>query len=179
MRHGPSGQSVCPVLPLPRSRWGQGAGAQRRSRKAVFAATRLVVTTEERHLVGGTGTPAGSQAGDGLDHEAEDYGGDGPAQGGSSRCRAGWRWTTSISAACVWAASGAGAQVSTSPQGRPRKVELVPVKGFRKLEIARFAKCHLNAGTRTITDGLNCCWTVFDRTGAARDSGTIRVPVLL
>ena len=65
MRHGPSGQ---PVLSLPRSRWGQGAGVQRRSRKAVFAAIRLVVTAEERHFVGGTGTSAGGQAGDGLVH---------------------------------------------------------------------------------------------------------------
>ena len=32
------------------------------------------------------------------------------------------------------------AAVSTSPEGRPRKVKLVPVKGFRKREIARGAK---------------------------------------
>ena len=56
------------------------------------------------------------------------------------------------------------AAVSTSPRGRPHKVKLVPVKGFRKREGARFAKRHLDAGTRTITDGLNC-WTVLDRTG--------------
>ena len=31
------------------------------------------------------------------------------------------------------------AAVSTSPEGRPRKVKLVPVKGFRKREIARGA----------------------------------------
>ena len=32
------------------------------------------------------------------------------------------------------------AAVSTSPEGRPRKVKLVPLKGFRKREIARGAK---------------------------------------
>ena len=32
------------------------------------------------------------------------------------------------------------AAASTSPEGRPRKVKLVPVKGFRKREIARGAK---------------------------------------
>ena len=58
------------------------------------------------------------------------------------------------------------AAVSTSPQGRPRKVDLAPVKGFCKREIARSAKRHLDAGTRTITAGLNC-WTVLDRTGDA------------
>ena len=31
------------------------------------------------------------------------------------------------------------AAVSTSPEGRPRKLKLVPVKGFRKREIARGA----------------------------------------
>ena len=53
-----------------------------------------------------------------------------------------------ISAGCAPAASGAAARrakrpswpVSTSPEGRPRKLKLAPVKGFRKREIARGAK---------------------------------------
>ena len=40
------------------------------------------------------------------------------------------------------------AAVSTSPEGRPRKVKLVPVKGFRKREIARGAKRWLAPGRR-------------------------------
>ena len=56
------------------------------------------------------------------------------------------------------------AAISTSSEGRPRKVKPTPVKGFRKREIARFAKHHLGAGTRTIADGLTCR-TVLDRTG--------------
>ena len=71
------------------------------------------------------------------------------------------------------------AAVSTSPEGRPRKVKLVPVKGFRKREIARGAK--LLAGPRKrrfVTDGLRC-WSALDgvvgshraiRTGSGRQA---------
>ena len=44
------------------------------------------------------------------------------------------------------------AAVSTSPEGRPRKVKLVPVKGFRKREIARGAKRWLAPGSEVLTD---------------------------
>ena len=44
------------------------------------------------------------------------------------------------------------AAVSTSPEGRPRKLKLVPVKGFRKREIARGAK-HWLAPRRGGCDG--------------------------
>ena len=44
------------------------------------------------------------------------------------------------------------AAVSTSPEGRPRKLKLVPVKGFRKREIARGAK-HLAGPRRGGCDG--------------------------
>ena len=43
------------------------------------------------------------------------------------------------------------AAVSTSPEGRPRKVKLVPVKGFRKREIARGAKRWLAPGRSSPT----------------------------
>ena len=45
------------------------------------------------------------------------------------------------------------AAVSTSPEGRPRKLKLVPVKGFRKREIARGAKHWLAPGAAVVTDG--------------------------
>ena len=50
------------------------------------------------------------------------------------------------------------AAVSTSPEGRPRKLKLVPVKGFRKREIARGAKHWLAPGAaeHSVTDGLGC-----------------------
>ena len=53
------------------------------------------------------------------------------------------------------------AAVSTSPEGRPRKVKLVPVKGFRKREIARGAKRWLAPGSEVLTDGLRC-WNALD-----------------
>ena len=43
------------------------------------------------------------------------------------------------------------AAVSTSPEGRPRKLKLVPVKGFRKREIARGAKHWLAPGAAVVT----------------------------
>ena len=53
------------------------------------------------------------------------------------------------------------AAVSTSPEGRPRKLKLVPVKGFRKREIARGAKHWLAPGAAVVTDGLGC-WSALD-----------------
>ena len=74
-----------------------------------------------------------------------------------------------ISAECAPAASGAAARretpfvaaVSTSPEGRPRKLKLAPVKGFRKREIARGAKHWLAPGAAVVTDGLGC-WSALD-----------------
>ena len=66
------------------------------------------------------------------------------------------------------------AAVSTSPEGRPRKVKLVPVKGFRKREIARLKRF----GSEVLTDGLRC-WNALDgvvgshraiRTGSGRQA---------
>ena len=53
------------------------------------------------------------------------------------------------------------AAVSTSPEGRPRKLKLAPVKGFRKREIARGAKHWLAPGAEVVTDGLGC-WSALD-----------------
>ena len=70
------------------------------------------------------------------------------------------------------------AAVSTSLEGRPRKVKLVPVKGFRKREIARGAKRWLAPGSEVLTDGLRC-WNALDgvvgshraiRTGSGRQA---------
>ena len=70
------------------------------------------------------------------------------------------------------------AAASTSPEGRPRKVKLVPVKGFRKREIARGAKRWLAPGSEVLTDGLRC-WNALDgvvgshraiRTGSGRQA---------
>ena len=52
------------------------------------------------------------------------------------------------------------AAVSTSPEGRPRKLKLAPVKGFRKREIARGAKHWLAPGAAVVTDGLGC-WSAL------------------
>ena len=62
------------------------------------------------------------------------------------------------------------AAVSTSPEGRPRKLKLAPVKGFRKREIARGAKHWLAPGTAVVTDGLGC-WSALDEMRACSPSG--------
>ncbi len=70
------------------------------------------------------------------------------------------------------------AAVSTSPEGRPRKLKLAPVKGFRKREIACGAKHWLAPGAAVVTDGLGC-WSALDeaacshraiRTGSGRQA---------
>ena len=52
------------------------------------------------------------------------------------------------------------AVVSTGCEGRPRKVKLAPVRGFRKREIARSAARRLAPGSEVVTDGLGC-WRVL------------------
>ena len=62
-----------------------------------------------------------------------------------------------------WGAAGKTpfvAAVSTGSEGRPRKVKLAPVRGFRKHEIARGAPRWLAPGSEVVTDGLGC-WRVF------------------
>ena len=58
------------------------------------------------------------------------------------------------------------AAVSTGAEGRPRKVKLAPVKGFRKREIARGAKRWLAPGTEVVTDALGC-WNALDGVAAS------------
>ena len=64
------------------------------------------------------------------------------------------------------------AAVSTSPEGRPRKLKLAPVKGFRKREIARGAKHWLAPGAAVVTDGLGC-WGALDEAAAFTVDGIL------
>ena len=61
------------------------------------------------------------------------------------------------------------AAVSTGARGRPRKVKLAPVKGFRKRGIARGARSWLAPGTEVVTDALGC-WRA-PSTGSPRATG--------
>src|SRR3954451_9706045 len=48
---------------------------------------------------------------------------------------------------------------STSDDHRPRKIKLLPVKGFREKEVEKLDGVHLSSTSRLVTDGLSC-WTV-------------------
>jgi transposase-like protein len=56
------------------------------------------------------------------------------------------------------------AAVSTTDDRRPRKIKLLPVKGFRKKEVRKLVAEHLASGSRLVTDGLRC-WTVAAEAG--------------
>jgi len=56
------------------------------------------------------------------------------------------------------------AAVSTSDERRPRKIKLMPVKGFRKREIKKLVAEHLASTGRVLTDGLSC-WTATAEAG--------------
>src|ERR687885_487274 len=56
------------------------------------------------------------------------------------------------------------AAVSTSDDRRPRKIKLLPVKGFRKKEVKRLVAEHLASTARLVTDGLSC-WTAAAEAG--------------
>ena len=56
------------------------------------------------------------------------------------------------------------AAVSTSDDRRPRKIKLLPVKGFRKREVKRLVAEHLASTSRLVTDGLKC-WTAAAEAG--------------
>ena len=142
---------------------------------------------EERDFLGRAGAPSRGQAADRLDHEAQDHGGDGAARGRHPAVGAGGDGRDAyLGGARAGGKRGRGAPgktpfvaaVSTSPEGRPRKVKLVPVKGFRKREIARGAKRWLAPGSEVLTDGLRC-WNALDgvvgshraiRTGSGRQA---------
>jgi transposase-like protein len=56
------------------------------------------------------------------------------------------------------------AAVSTGDDRRPRKIKLLPVKGFRKKEVKKLVAEHLASTARLVTDGLNC-WTAAAEAG--------------
>ena len=56
------------------------------------------------------------------------------------------------------------AAVSTNDERRPRKIKLLPVKGFRKREVERLVSEHLASTSRLVTDGLSC-WTAAAEAG--------------
>ena len=56
------------------------------------------------------------------------------------------------------------AAVETTPERRPKKLKLLPVKGFRKREVARLAREHLVPATTVVSDGLSC-WTAVAGAG--------------
>jgi hypothetical protein len=51
------------------------------------------------------------------------------------------------------------ADISTGDDRRPRKIKLLPVKGFGKKKIRKIVAEHLASTGRLVTDGLGC-WTV-------------------
>jgi transposase-like protein len=63
------------------------------------------------------------------------------------------------------------AAVSTSADRRPRKIKLLPVKGFRKKEVKKLVAEHLASTSRLVTDGLRC-WT------AAAEAGLEHTPIV-
>jgi transposase-like protein len=63
------------------------------------------------------------------------------------------------------------AAVSTSDDRRPRKIKLLPVKGFRKKEIKKLVDEHLASTSRLVADGLRC-WT------AAAEAGLEHAPIV-
>ena len=56
------------------------------------------------------------------------------------------------------------AVVSTGDDRRPRKIKLLPVKGFRKKEVKRLVAEHLASTSRLVTDGLSR-WTAAAEAG--------------
>jgi hypothetical protein len=56
------------------------------------------------------------------------------------------------------------AAVSTGDDRRPRKIKLLPVKGFRKKEVRKLVAEHLASTARVVTDGLSC-WTAAAEAG--------------
>src|SRR5918912_3204530 len=56
------------------------------------------------------------------------------------------------------------AAVSTGDDRRPRKIKLLPVRGFRKKEIRKRVAEHLASASRLVTDGLSC-WTAAAEAG--------------
>ena len=124
---------------------------------------------EERHVVGGTRPPSRGQAADGLGREAQDHGGDGAARGETrltGRVEMDDAYLGGVRSGGKRGRGAAGktpfvAALSTSPDGRPRKVKLAPVKGLPQARDARGAKHWLAPGAAVVTDGLGC-WSALD-----------------
>src|SRR3712207_6393295 len=59
----------------------------------------------------------------------------------------------------------ASARAST-PERRPKRLKLSVVKGFRKKEVEKLAKCHLAPGSEVVSDGLSC-WPAVEKAGCS------------
>jgi transposase-like protein len=68
------------------------------------------------------------------------------------------------------------AAVATSPDGRPLKMKLRPVKGFRKVEVAKAAKRMLAPDATVLTDRLGCFKALAEAGYDHRDAATGRGP---
>ena len=72
------------------------------------------------------------------------------------------------------------AAVSTSDERRPRKMKLLPVRGFRKKVVKALVERHLASDARAVTDGLGCWHGIEEagrehraiRTGSGRQAAT-------
>jgi hypothetical protein len=49
------------------------------------------------------------------------------------------------------------AAVATTPERRPKKIKLLPIRRFGKPEVEKLAKAHLAPGSKIVSDGL-ACW---------------------
>src|SRR3712207_812593 len=58
------------------------------------------------------------------------------------------------------------AAVETTPERRPKQLRLSVVKGFRKKEVEKLAKCHLAPGSEIVSDGLSC-WPAVEKAGCS------------
>jgi transposase-like protein len=56
------------------------------------------------------------------------------------------------------------AAVETTAERRPKKLKLLPVKGFRQREVEKLARAHLLPGSNVVSDGLSC-WGAVERAG--------------
>jgi transposase-like protein len=56
------------------------------------------------------------------------------------------------------------AAVETTPEGRPRRLRLSVVKGFRKKEVEKIAKRDFAPGSNVVSDGLSC-WPAVEKAG--------------
>jgi ISXO2-like transposase domain/Transposase zinc-ribbon domain len=56
------------------------------------------------------------------------------------------------------------AAVETTPERRPKKLKLLPVRGFRKREVEKLTRKHLLSGSTIVSDGL-ACWRAVESAG--------------